>query len=217
MGAAGLHGPHRSVTFDRMSGLRFSPVWRGASEEVGSGCPAFFCLSLSALAMPEADLGRELERRVEELGYEIVELERAGSPRRPIIRLRIDRAGATPESSVSVEDCTRVSRALEPFLDDFPGLDPSYNLEVSSPGVERPLVRSRDFERFAGREVALTGRSPLAGRARRLEGVLVGLLGNAPDEHVVIRLPDGEEISVPRAEVKRVNLVFRWGGAKRRS
>jgi ribosome maturation factor RimP len=169
--------------------------------------------------MAEHDLQGEVERRVEQLGYELVELERAGSPRRPIIRLRIDRPvpNGEPESTVTVEDCTRVSRALEPFLDDFPGLDPSYNLEVSSPGVERPLVRPRDFERFAGREVALAGRVPLAGRAKRLEGELVGLSGEGEEQQIRLRLPDGEEVSVPRREVTRANLVFRWGGGKRRS
>jgi ribosome maturation factor RimP len=169
--------------------------------------------------MAEHDLQVELERRVEEIGYELVELERAGSARRPIIRLRIDRPGEAgeAESAVTVEDCTRVSRALEPFLDQFPGLDPSYNLEVSSPGVERPLVRAGDFERFAGREVALTGRAALAGRAKRLEGELLGLSGEGGEQQVRLRLPGGEEVSVPRSEVTRANLVFRWGGGKRRS
>ena len=94
--------------------------------------------------MSDQNLDRELERRVEELGYEMVELERAGSAHRPILRLRIERSDATaPEAAVSVEDCTRVSRALEAFLDAGGALAPKYVLEVSSPGVERPLVRAR--------------------------------------------------------------------------
>lgn len=167
--------------------------------------------------MSDRELERELERRVEELGYELVELERAGSARKPILRLRIDRPDATDEGGgVTVEDCTRVSRALEPFLDEGGRIAPGYNLEVSSPGVERPLVRTRDFERFAGKEVALSGKEPLAGRARRLEGVLLGLEGEGEGEAVRLRLAGGEELSVPRAEVTRANLVFRWGGGGRR-
>lgn len=167
--------------------------------------------------MSDQHLDRELERRVEELGYELVELERAGSAHRPILRLRIDRAeAATPEASVSVEDCTRVSRALESFLDSGAAVAPKYVLEVSSPGVERPLVRPGDFERFAGKEVALAGKEPLAGRARRLEGVLLGIEGEGAESVIRLRLEKGEEISIPRAEVTRANLVFRWGSGGRR-
>jgi ribosome maturation factor RimP len=65
--------------------------------------------------------------------------------------------------------------------------------------VERPLVRRRDFERFAGQEVALRGKDALAGRARRLEGTLVGLAGDGEGkERVVLRLPGGEEVEIPR-------------------
>jgi ribosome maturation factor RimP len=83
-------------------------------------------------------------------------------------------------------------------------------LEVSSPGVERPLVRRSDFERFAGQEVALLGRSPLAGRSRRLEGELIGVSGEAPDETIAIRLGNGDEVEVARSELQRAHLVFRW-------
>ncbi|HEV2131262.1 MAG TPA: hypothetical protein VGR27_09170, partial [Longimicrobiaceae bacterium] len=97
-----------------------------------------------------------------------------------------------------------------------------YVLEVSSPGVERPLVRRRDYERFHGREVALHGKSALAGRTRRLEGTLLGLVGEEgaegeQGERIVLRLADGEEVEVPRAEITRAHLVHRWGGEKRSS
>lgn len=159
---------------------------------------------------PDA-LTAELERRVEELGYELVELERAGSRTRPILRLRIDLPDTLPgEPGVSLDDCARVSRALEPFLDARDDLSPRYVLEVSSPGVERPLVRRRDWERFAGSEVRLKGKQPLAGRARSLEGVLLGLGGGEGEERVRLRLPGGEELEVPLAEVSGANLVHRW-------
>lgn len=163
------------------------------------------------------DLQPELERRVEELGYEVVELERAGSKARPILRIRIDRLGEGVEEPVTVEDCSRVSRALEPFLDEQAAISPRYVLEVSSPGVERPLVRERDFARFAGQEVALVGRGTLAGRARRLEGELLGLRGEGQQATVGLRLPGGDEVEVPRREITRAHLVFRWGSGGRRS
>jgi ribosome maturation factor RimP len=152
----------------------------------------------------------ELEARIAALGYEFVELERAGSRTRPILQVRIDLPGSAPGQGVTLEDCARVTRALEEHLDQLPELGGRYVLEVSSPGVERPLVRRRDFERFAGREVALRGSAPLAGRARRLEGELLGLAEEGGEERIRLRLSDGAVVEVPRDEVTRVHLVYRW-------
>lgn len=158
------------------------------------------------------ELFQYLEERVEALGFELVDLERAGDARRPILRLRIDRPEPAEASGVSLDDCARVSRALESFLDSAEGLSPEYVLEVSSPGVERPLVRPRDWKRFAGREVVVKVRDALAGRGNRLEGTLLGLVEEAQGaEQVEIRLAGGEEVRVPLADVKSANLVFRWG------
>lgn len=170
--------------------------------------------------MHDDRLEAALEARIDELGFELVRLERAGSRARPILRLAIDRPDSVPgETGVSLDDCTRVSRALEPWLDSLEGLSSSYVLEVSSPGVERPLVRARDFERFAGREVAVQGKATLAGRARRLEGVLLGLKHTEEDgeggERVVLRLPDGDEVEIPRAEITDAHLIYRWDRGRR--
>lgn len=168
--------------------------------------------------MTDRSLERELEERLEALGFEMVDLEQVGSKARPILRLRIDRPDSAPGSpSVSLEDCAAASRALEPFLDEREDLSERYVLEVSSPGVERPLVRRRDFERFAGQEAALQGKQVLAGRARRLEGTLVGIAGEGEaGERVVLRLPGGEEVEVPRAEITKAHLIYRWGGGKKK-
>ncbi len=161
-------------------------------------------------------LAAELERRLAEMGYELVELEQAGSRARPILRVYLDRPDSRPgEPAVSVDDCTRVSRALEPWLDEREGLSERYLLEVSSPGVERPLVRPRDWQRFAGEPVAVRGKAVLAGRAKRLEGELLGLEGDAGAERVRLRLEGGEEVEVPLADIERGNLVFRWERGKK--
>lgn len=167
--------------------------------------------------MLDAKVVQEIEQGLEELGFELVEMEQAGHRARPIIRLRIDRPDSVPGAGVTVEDCRIASRALEQRLDELPQLAATYVLEVSSPGVERPLIRRRDFERFAGQEVALIGKSPLAGRAKRLEGELIGLRGKEPEERVAIRLAGDEEIEVPRGEITRAHLVFRWGGTPKPS
>ena len=164
------------------------------------------------MAVHDESLAAEMEPRVAELGYELVELEQAGSRARPILRLSIDRPDSKPgDPSVSLDDCTRVSRALEPWLDQREGLSDRYVLEVSSPGVERPLLRPRDWERFAGAEVAVKGRGVLAGRAKRLEGVLLGLKEDeGGGQRVALRLPDDDEVEIPLAEIDRGNLVYRW-------
>lgn len=153
----------------------------------------------------------ELDARVAELGYELVDVRWGGSGQRPLLKLRIDRPDSKPGSGVTVDECATVSRALEPWLDAHEGLSRRYVLEVSSPGVERPLVRPRDYERFRGERVAVTGHEVLLDRSTRLEGELVGLQDEgAEEEAVVLRLSGGEEVSVPRSKVRRVNLVFEW-------
>ena len=82
---------------------------------------------------------------------------------------------------------------------------------MSSPGVDRPLVRERDWTRFAGEKIAVKGGSSLAGRATRLEGVLVGLRGQGEGPgRVVLRLADGEEVEIPREEITGAHLLFEW-------
>lgn len=156
-------------------------------------------------------LAPEIERAVAELGFELVELEVAGNRARPILRVYIDRPDSVPgEPAVTLEDCTKVSRGLEPMLDARDDLSERYVLEVSSPGVERPLVRPRDWSRFAGHPVSVRGRATLAGKARRLEGELLGLRGEGEAETVALRLPGGEEVEFPLAEVEKAHLVYRW-------
>ena len=79
-----------------------------------------------------------------------------------------------PDGSMTVEDCETVSRALSPVLDVADPIDHAYRLEVSSPGLDRPLVRSSDFERYAGHRVKVELAMPLAGR-RRFKGTLLGI------------------------------------------
>lgn len=161
--------------------------------------------------MHDAELAAEMDRRIGEMGYELVELEQAGSRARPILRVYLDRPDSRPgEPGVSLEDCTRVSRALEPWLDAYEGLSERYQLEVSSPGVERPLTKPADWRRFAGEPVALKGRVPLAGQGKRLQGELLGLEGGEGAERVRLRLDGGDEVEVPLADIERGNLVFRW-------
>ena len=159
--------------------------------------------------VPEVE--HELEGWVGDLGYELVEVRWGGSGQRPLLKLRIDRPDSSPGQGVTVDDCAVVSRALEVWLDDHAGLSERYVLEVSSPGVERPLVRRRDFRRIRGERVAVKGHDVLLGRARRLDGELLGLEEAGTDaEAIVLRLPDGDEVRIPRSEIRKAHLVFTW-------
>jgi ribosome maturation factor RimP len=112
---------------------------------------------------------------------------------------------------VTVEDCARVSRALEAWLDGLPVMPERYVLEVSSPGLERPLTRPQDWRRFTGRRVAVMGGSTLAGRARRLEGDLLGLTRDENQRELVrLRLVGGEEVEIPKEEILKAHVVFHW-------
>ena len=160
--------------------------------------------------MDEA-LDREIEKRIEALGFELVELERAGSKARPILRIRVDKPGTTPEKGVTLEDCTKVSRDVEAFLDAKEDLSERYVLEVSSPGIERPLVKPHDFERFAGKDIAIKTSQSVGERGKRVEGVLRGLSGNDEVELEV----EKEIVRIPRTDIKKAHLVFRWNEAKK--
>ncbi|MDA0312486.1 MAG: ribosome maturation factor RimP [Gemmatimonadetes bacterium] len=158
-----------------------------------------------------ADVERGIEIKVADLGFELVELRWAGSSRRPVLQLRVDRPAEAAEEGVNVDDCARISRELEPWLDEHGGLSEHYVLEVSSPGVDRPLVRSTDFERFRGKRIAVVGKRVLLARSTRLEGELLGLdksLDGA--EAVRLCLPDGDEVVIPRSEIRKAHLVFTW-------
>jgi ribosome maturation factor RimP len=102
-----------------------------------------------------------------------------------------------PDGTMTVEDCETVSRALSPVLDVADPIDRAYRLEVSSPGMDRPLVRRSDFERHAGHQLKVEMAAAIAGR-RRFRGVLLGTEGDAarirrddaaPDETTEVLLP----------------------------
>jgi ribosome maturation factor RimP len=164
----------------------------------------------SAVRVPQVEM--ELEDRIAKLGFELVEVVWAGTGGRPILRVRID----VPEEraaggGVTVGDCAKVSRALEAWLDGLPAMPERYVLEVSSPGLERPLTRPGDWTRFAGQRVAVNGAGALAGRAKRLEGELLGLTRDGSQREVVrLRLAGGEEVEIPREEILRAHVVFNW-------
>ncbi len=164
------------------------------------------------MAVPLPDLEREIDLRLERMGFELVEAGWVGSPKRPILRIRMDLPDSVPgKGGVSVAQCAAVSRALELWLDDHPGIPERYVLEVSSPGVDRPLTRERDWVRFRGQIVRVKGKNLPGGRGNRLEGELLGLEdGDGGEVAAAILLEGGERVRIPLNRVEGAHLVYRW-------
>jgi ribosome maturation factor RimP len=144
---------------------------------------------------------------------------RMTTERGAVLRVLIERVAGGPDTSetqsgVSLADCQNVSRDLSTALDVAEGVAPagSYRLEVSSPGIERPLITSQDFTRFAGREVRVQAIRPISGR-RRFQGVLQGLATERSPETVRVQ-QDGETFEIPLADITKANLVYRFDSAR---
>jgi ribosome maturation factor RimP len=149
------------------------------------------------MADPVLERVREMALRILEFGsMELVHLEMKREPRGWLLRLFIDKDGG-----VTLGDCARVSRQLSAQLDVDDPIQERYTLEVSSPGLDRPLWSDRDYERFRGRRIRLSTHGPLGGR-RHFLGRLVGLL----DGEVRLILDGGGEVAVPRDQVARARL-----------
>lgn len=138
-----------------------------------------------------------VEPLVVRLGYELVAVELAGGASgAPVLRVSIDHA-----NGVGITDCTKVSRQLSPALDVADPIMGAYELEVSTPGIERPIQRAADFVRFAGCEVRV---KPFGVEAKkRTKGILVG----CTDGVVSVRTADGVR-TFPIEAIERANLVL---------
>ena len=133
----------------------------------------------------------------DEAGYELVDIEFAVNGRDRVVRVLLDKPGG-----ITVGDCSMFSRRLADCLEMNQTLPGSYRLEVSSPGMDRPLRTLEAVARFAGRRVALTTQEAVEGR-RNFEGTLIG-----PDgERVGVRLDEGQEHWFGWAGIKSARLI----------
>jgi len=148
-------------------------------------------------------LERVVTSELDRLGYDLVEVRVAGSRARPSLQIRIDRRDGV---AVKVEDCAIVSRAVEARLESEQQVGPEYVLEVSSPGIERPLHRAADWRRFVGKRASVL--SPALHGREEVE--IVGVEGNEGAESVVVRTEKGIEQRIALADVKDARLAFTW-------
>src|SRR5215467_12761792 len=114
-----------------------------------------------------------VEPVVEQLGYRLVRVRISGAEG-CTVQIMAER----PDGSMTVEDCESISRALSPVLDVADPIERAYRLEISSPGIDRPLVRKSDFERYAGHLAKIETTMPVQGR-KRFRGLLIGTEGEA--------------------------------------
>lgn len=141
------------------------------------------------------------------LGYDLVELRVGGSKSRPVLDIRIDRQDL---QKVQVGDCEKASRAIEAKLDTLPALiDSRYVLEVSSPGMERPLRTIADFTRFVGRKANVQS-TTLAALGGRAEVEIVSVAGEGAEAVVTVQDAKGNTHTVALADISEARLAFNW-------
>lgn len=146
--------------------------------------------------MSTARLTELLQPLVEDLGYEFVGLEHSSNPKNSVVRIYIDKT-----DGVDIEDCSRVSREVAALLDVEDPVSGHYNLEISSPGLDRPLFTTEQFDQFVGAEVKITVFATVDGR-RKFQGRILG----SKDRFVRLDLGDAE-IALDFGNIAKARLV----------
>jgi ribosome maturation factor RimP len=150
------------------------------------------------LPVDRNEIARLVEPSLEAMGYRLVRVMLSGR-HRPTLQLMVERRDEAP---MSVDDCAEISRTVSALLDVTDPIAGAYTLEVSSPGIDRPLVRPEDYDRFAGFEAQVELAQPLEGR-KRFRGRLLGRSGD--DARLAVA---GSELRLPLAAIARAKLVL---------
>ena len=147
----------------------------------------------------EARLAAIVTPTLESMGYELVRVAVLGKDR-PTVQVMADRADG---AQINVADCEAISHALGAVLDVEDPLPGAWSLEVSSAGIDRPLTRPKDWNRYAGHLARAETTTPIDGR-RRFSGIVLG----ADDVEARIRLDDGTEAALPLTAIRRAKLLL---------
>jgi ribosome maturation factor RimP len=144
-----------------------------------------------------------LSKEAESRGFELVLLETAGTRRNPLVRVYLDHEGG-----ITIDQIAESNRWIKELLDPLPQMENGYTLEVSSPGIERPLVKLADFERFTG-ERAKVSVSPEVEGHKHFTGTITGVEGDS-----VLLDVDGESVRIPHAAITRARLRVEFDFSK---
>ncbi len=163
-----------------------------------AGGPPFILGAIGNALFDTARIESLIAPALDAMGYRIVRIVFTGG-RRPTLQVMAERRD---EAAMTVDDCASVSHTISAILDVADPIEASYDLEVSSPGIDRPLVRPEDYERFAGFEAKLELSAPHEGR-RRFRGRLQGREGDA------VKLDLGEsQVLLPFSAITKARLVL---------
>ena len=136
-------------------------------------------------------------------GYELVDVEFKSELGAWILRVYIDKPGS--DERVGLDDCASVSRELSAVLDVDDTIQGHYSLEVSSPGLNRPLKKESDFARFVGKKAKIRTRHPVGESRRNFSGTLVAVVGGK------VKIDVGDQVcEVPVDDVEKANLVYEF-------
>ena len=152
-------------------------------------------------------LRRLIQDIVEGQGYELVDVELNGAGKNSILRIFIDRS-----EGISHHDCELVSEQVGTVLDVEDLIPSAYTLEVSSPGLDRKLVKESDYTRFDGKLARIQTRIPL-----NHQKVFRGRLRGLRDGNVLLELPHGNLLEIPLEVIREARLEFDWAAEKSRS
>lgn len=145
-------------------------------------------------------VSRLIENIIADLDIELVDVEYQKEAGQYILRIFIDKS-----TGVTLDDCQTVSRQLSRLLDEKDLITDAYILEVSSPGIDRPLKKPADFTRFSGSNVDLSTYTPVYQNMKKFTAELVGL----EDDQVVL-LIDGKQIEIPRDQIAKIRLAVEF-------
>ena len=151
-----------------------------------------------------------IEPVIESEGLELVELECLRMKTRWLVRIFIDREGGA-----TLEDCTAISRQLGDLLNVHDLPPGPYTLEVSSPGLDRPLTRDKDFEKYRGSKVRIRTREPIDG-SRNFLGILVEVAAEDGRKTVTVNV-DGRTVRIDRDNIQKANLEYEITGIGRKA
>jgi ribosome maturation factor RimP len=150
-------------------------------------------------------VGGILQPILDSMQLELVELEFVRVGRDAVLRLFIDKDGG-----VTLDDCADVSRELSAILDVEDIISVNYTLEVSSPGLDRPLKKLQDYERYAGRLVKVRTYEPFLDDSGNKRKTFLGTLEGLVDGFVRITLKEGQTASIPLERIAKANLEFEF-------
>ena len=162
---------------------------------------AHFLFRANAMRQAPAKLQAVIQPSVETLGYELVGIEYLPQGRHSLLRVYID-----SENGITIDDCEKASHQISGLLDVEDVVHGQYNLEVSSPGLDRPLFTESQFERFTGQKVKMKLAVPLNGR-KKLKGIIRGVSNGNIELEVNDEQLDDQVVAVPFSSIDKANLI----------